>query len=58
MLIFIFQVDNVEDSIAVSGNFVNDTNIEEAVEHFKINSLIDPRTVDLLRELLRLKLVQ
>ena len=53
-----FQVDNLEDSIAVSGNFVNDTNIEEAVEHFKINSLMDPRTVDLLREFLRLKLVQ
>ena len=28
------KVDNVKDSVAVSGNFVNETNIDEAVQHF------------------------
>ena len=51
------KVENVQDSVAVSGNFVNETNIEDAVEHFKINALTDPRTMDLLQELVNLKLV-
>lgn len=48
------QVENLSDSIAVSGNFVNDTNIQEALRYFKINALLDPRSEDLLRDLSRL----
>ena len=48
------KVENLEDSIAVSGNFVNDTNIQEALRYFKINALLDPRSEDLLRDLSRL----
>ena len=44
------KVENLEDSVAVSGNFVNDTNIVDVEKHFKINSLIDPRAFDLLKE--------
>ena len=51
------RVENIKDSVAVSGNFVNQTNIDEAVKHFKINALLDPRTRDLLQELLDLNLV-
>ena len=45
------QVENITDSVAVSGNFVNHTNIQEALRYFKINALLDPRSEDLLREL-------
>ena len=45
------QVENLEDSVAVSGNFVNHTNIKEALRYFRINALLDPRTEDLLDEL-------
>ena len=51
------KVENLKDSVAVSGNFVNETNIDEAVQHFKINALQDPRTADLLHELVNLGLV-
>jgi len=44
------KVDNLEESVAVSGNFVNDTNLEAVEKHLKINSLIDPRAFDLLKE--------
>ena len=45
------QVDNIKDSLAVSANLVNRTNIKLAVKYFKINALLDPRTEDLLQEL-------
>ena len=51
------QVENVQESVAVSGNFVNSTNIREAELHFRINALRDPRTADLLHQLAQLKLV-
>jgi hypothetical protein len=46
-----------EDSVAVSGNFVNRTNKEEFLHHVRINGLLDPRSVDLLQELADLRLV-
>ena len=68
------QVENTEDSVAVSGNFVNQTNIQvtiwqyidcnfiyfytqEAVQHFRINALQDPRTEELLKEFIRCKFI-
>jgi hypothetical protein len=33
------RVENTEDSIAVSGNFVNETNIAEAEKHLRIAAL-------------------
>lgn len=51
------QVENTEDSVAVSGNFVNQTNIQEALQHFRINALLDPRTEELLKELVRCKFI-
>ena len=44
------KVENLEDSIAVSGNFVNKSNIGEAEKHLRISALQDPRAGDLLRE--------
>jgi len=43
-------VENLEDSIAVSGTFVNESNIREAEKHLRIAALQDPRAGDLLRE--------
>ena len=51
------RVENLEDSIAVSGNFVNESNVEEAVKHLRISALQDPRAGDLLAELADLGLV-
>jgi len=51
------RVENMQDTVAVSGNFVNDTNLDEAVRHLKINALKDPRSEDLLAEFLSMKLV-
>ena len=51
------QVENVRESVAVSGNFVNSTNIKEAELHFRINALRDPRTADLLHQLAQINLV-
>ena len=51
------QVENLADSVAVSGNFVNHTNIQQALRHFKINALLDPRSEDLLRELSEKKML-
>eukprot|EP00095_Tigriopus_kingsejongensis_P000564 maker-scaffold776_size99073-snap-gene-0.20 protein:Tk00564 transcript:maker-scaffold776_size99073-snap-gene-0.20-mRNA-1 annotation:"hypothetical protein BRAFLDRAFT_84996" len=45
------QVGNLTATVAVSGNFVDDSNYDEVVKHLKINGLVDPRAVDLLREL-------
>ena len=51
------RVENLTDSVAVSGNFINKTNLETAVKHLKYNSIMDPRAADLLREFVDLKLV-
>ena len=65
-------MENTKDSVAVSGNFVNHTNIQvtyeniwllwniylqEALQHLKINALQDPRTEDLLKEFIRCKFI-
>ena len=47
----------MRESVAVSGNFVNSTNIKEAELHFRINALRDPRTADLLHQLAQINLV-
>ena len=39
-----------EDTIAVSGNFVNRSNVAEFTRHLRINGLRDPRSRDLLQE--------
>jgi len=52
------RVENLESSIAVSGNFVNRTNIGETEEHLRIAALQDPRAGDLLRELHHLGLLE
>ena len=48
-------VENLTLSIAVSGNFVDQTNVRFAAEHFRRNGLTDPRSLDLLEELHHLK---
>ena len=45
------RVENISDTIAVSANLVNQSNIGLATKYFKINALLDPRTEDLLHEL-------
>ena len=52
------KVENLEDSIAVSGNFVNESNIGEAEKHLRISALQDPRAGDLLREFNNLGLLR
>lgn len=52
------KVENLEESVAVSGNFVNDTNIEAVEKHLKINSLLDSRAFDLLKEFCDLNFVK
>ena len=52
------KVENLEDSIAVSGNFVNKSNVKEVEKHLRISAILDPRAGDLLREFADLKLVQ
>jgi len=47
------RVENIEKSVAVSGNFVNETNLEEAIWHFKVNAMKDSRYQDLLHEFLQ-----
>ncbi|XP_023323479.1 bifunctional arginine demethylase and lysyl-hydroxylase JMJD6 isoform X3 [Eurytemora carolleeae] len=51
------QVQNTEDTVAVSGNFVDETNLNEFIGHLKINGLLDPRSRDLLQDLDNLNLV-
>ena len=51
------RVENITDTVAVSGNFVNESNLDEVVKHLKINALKDPRSEDLLTEFLNLKIV-
>lgn len=50
------RVENLDDTVAVSGNFVDKTNIDSAVEFLLRDSLVDPRAADLLQELIDRKL--
>eukprot|EP00088_Acartia_fossae_P012019 TRINITY_DN16148_c0_g1_i2.p1 TRINITY_DN16148_c0_g1~~TRINITY_DN16148_c0_g1_i2.p1 ORF type:complete len:266 (-),score=30.96 TRINITY_DN16148_c0_g1_i2:69-827(-) len=47
---------NLEQTVAVSGNFVNQTNVQLFKKHMKVNALKDPRSFDLLQEMLNLNL--
>jgi len=51
------RVENLEDSIAISANFVDDSNIKCVVEHLRKNCLQDPRAGDLLKEFCDLGLI-
>ena len=51
------RVENIKDSIAISANFVDDSNIRCVVDHLRKNCLQDPRAGDLLREFIDLKLI-
>ena len=41
-------MENLEDSLAVSANFVDISNFEIVVDELKGNALLDPRAEDLL----------
>lgn len=45
------RVENLEQSIAISANFVDPSNLKTVVKELEINALVDPRTADLLGEL-------
>ena len=59
VLKFIFEQWTKHESlsVAVSGNFVNETNKELFKTHIKINALKDPRSEDLIQEMIDLKLI-
>lgn len=46
-------MENLEDSLAVSANFVDMSNFEVVVEELKGNALLDPRAEDLLIQMTR-----
>lgn len=46
-------MENLEDSLAVSANFVDISNFEIVVEELKGNALLDPRAEDLLMQMTR-----
>ena len=46
-------MENLEDSLAVSANFVDISNFEVVVEELKGNVLLDPRAEDLLIQMTR-----
>jgi len=51
------KVENLDDTVAVSGNFVNSSNLSEFQHHLRVNALQDPRSRDLLTELSQLNLI-
>ena len=51
-------VENLEPSVAVSGNFVDESNVKNAITHLQRNALVDPRAGDLLQEWLDLGLIK
>ena len=51
------RVENLTDSVAVSGNFVDESNIKDVLNHLKTNALVDPRAGELVKELMDLRLV-
>ncbi|XP_078581463.1 uncharacterized protein LOC144864916 [Branchiostoma floridae x Branchiostoma japonicum] len=44
------RVENLDKSLAVSGNFVDESNFEVVKEELRINALKDPRALDLLQQ--------
>ncbi|EGD75714.1 hypothetical protein PTSG_07831 [Salpingoeca rosetta] len=48
-------VQNITDSIAVSGNFVDDSNIDAVLEALRVDRLVDPGAEGVLRQLSRRK---
>ena len=52
------KVENLQTSIAVSGNIVNDTNVKEASVHLQRNALVDHRAGELLEEWLHRGLIK
>lgn len=45
------RVENLEDSLAISANFVDLSNYEVVLEELKANALIDPCAEELLKQL-------
>lgn len=45
------EVVNMEISVAISGNFINNTNFGTALKELEANSLVDERAEDLLKQL-------
>ena len=50
-------ISSSEDTVAVSGNFVNGSNLTEFETHLRINASQDPRSRDLLAELHTLNII-
>ncbi|XP_066299717.1 bifunctional arginine demethylase and lysyl-hydroxylase PSR-like [Branchiostoma lanceolatum] len=44
------RVENLDKSLAVSGNFVDESNIQVVKQELRINALKDPRALDLLQQ--------
>ncbi|BFZ03456.1 hypothetical protein BsWGS_06495 [Bradybaena similaris] len=44
-------VENLSNSVAVSANYVDQSNLEQVIEELRINALMDPRAFDLLQQL-------
>ena len=44
------RVENVTKSIAISGNFVNASNVNETAKHLRKSSFVDPTAANLLRQ--------
>jgi hypothetical protein len=51
------RVQNLEDSVAISGNFIDESNITCVVGHLRKNALQDPRAGDLVKEFIDLRLI-
>ena len=47
------RVENLEDSLAVSANFVDLSNFQAVLSELKVNALLDPRAEDLLTQMTR-----
>ena len=45
------RVENLTQSVAISANFVDPSNLQTVVEEVEIAALIDPRSADLLTQL-------
>lgn len=41
------RVENLENSLAISANFVNGSNFEAVGKELKVNGLLDPRAAEL-----------
>jgi len=45
-------------TVAVAGNFVDETNVAATAQHLRRNALVDPRAADLLSQFIDLGLVE